>query len=1153
MPMQCLCQASTAAATAAISSSSSSKRRLCVAAADGAASLRTVSGRGFQGLEIRELASIRRPNPNLNLPACRLARGLSNTCALVVTNSMGLTSNVALDGPLVVKAPSDKRLYQVVHLKNGLSALLIHDPQMAPKPDGSLHSDDSGEDDDEEDDDEEEDDEEEDEDDMEGEEESGSDDADDVMGCDDCENGVHAHDHHEHEHDDGDDEDESDEEDGSRVPSSGKNGMAPTKKAAAAMSVGMGSFSDPADAQGLAHFLEHMLFMGSSKFPDENEYDNFLSKHGGGSNAFTDTEYTCYHFDVNRKFLKPALERFSQFFISPLAKADAMDREVQAIDSEFNQVLQSDSCRLLQLMCHTADKNHPFHTFSWGNKKSLGDPMRKGVDMRGKMLELYKKNYLAGRMKLSILGGESLETLKEWAVELFGEVKEGGNDKKSPTWSGPIWEKGKFYRVESVKDQHLLSLMWPLPCLEAAYLKKPQDYISHLVGHEGAGSLLSLLKEKGWATALSAGVGEGGYERSTVGYMFNVNIYLTVVGLDKVLDVVDFLYQYIKMLRDIGPQEWVFKELQSMGMMEFKFAEEDSADNYVVRLASNMHLFSEDHIIYGDYAFEEWDPKFVNDLLALITPDNMRLDLVTRQFDRSSPDVQIEPWFEVPYLVESLPESRLETWANPPSVDPALHMPVVNEFIPHDFSIISPEAVSPDGPDVPKILVDGPMLKIWYKLDKTFEAPRANTYFSITCPAAVESVKASVITEVYIKLLEDALNETIYLANVAKLESSMSFSGDKLEVKLFGFNEKLSVLARKIAELYKAFVPSEDRFQAIKEDMERAYRNVNMKPLKHSAYLRLQVLKERFFHADDKLECLLKVKLQDVKDFVPKLFEQTYMEALCHGNLTESEAMNIANIFKSALVKQELPAELRGKERVYKLPTGPCHLVKAKVKNESEDNSVVEMYFQVGQDLGQPSIRSRAVVDIFEEIVYEPCFNQLRTKEQLGYRVDCGVRVTHRIMGFCFRVQSAKYSPPYLEERINAFIATIQQTLADMSDEEFTNYKEALIADKMERDHTLIEETDRHWEQICEQRYSFEARKLEAMEVQTLEKSDVIDWYNQYISSGSPGRRKLSVHIWGSNTETGLGDLRASTPEETIAVDNFASFKSSLELFPALT
>jgi nardilysin len=80
-------------------------------------------------------------------------------------------------------------------------------------------------------------------------------------------------------------------------------------QAAAAMCVGVGSFSDPPDAQGLAHFLEHMLFMGSSKFPDENEYDTFLSKHGGGSNAFTETEFTCYHFDISPSFLKPALDR----------------------------------------------------------------------------------------------------------------------------------------------------------------------------------------------------------------------------------------------------------------------------------------------------------------------------------------------------------------------------------------------------------------------------------------------------------------------------------------------------------------------------------------------------------------------------------------------------------------------------------------------------------------------------------------------------------------------------------------------------------------------------------------------------------------------------------------------------------------------------
>jgi hypothetical protein len=59
-------------------------------------------------------------------------------------------------------------------------------------------------------------------------------------------------------------------------------------QAAAAMAVGVGSFCDPPEMQGLSHYLEHMLFMGSDKFPDENEYDSFLSKHGGSSNAFTE-------------------------------------------------------------------------------------------------------------------------------------------------------------------------------------------------------------------------------------------------------------------------------------------------------------------------------------------------------------------------------------------------------------------------------------------------------------------------------------------------------------------------------------------------------------------------------------------------------------------------------------------------------------------------------------------------------------------------------------------------------------------------------------------------------------------------------------------------------------------------------------------------
>ena len=70
------------------------------------------------------------------------------------------------------------------------------------------------------------------------------------------------------------------------------------QREAACMAVAVGQMSDPPGWEGLAHFTEHMLFLGSSQFPDEAEYKKYLSANGGSSNAATGTDYTYYWFDV---------------------------------------------------------------------------------------------------------------------------------------------------------------------------------------------------------------------------------------------------------------------------------------------------------------------------------------------------------------------------------------------------------------------------------------------------------------------------------------------------------------------------------------------------------------------------------------------------------------------------------------------------------------------------------------------------------------------------------------------------------------------------------------------------------------------------------------------------------------------------------------
>lgn len=102
-----------------------------------------------------------------------------------------------------------------------------------------------------------------------------------------------------------------------------------TDKAAACLAVGVGSFYDPVDVPGLAHFCEHMILLGSAKYPGENEYSKFITSHNGYCNAFTSTTETCYVFDIAPEYLYEALERFSEIFVAPLFTESATEREVR--------------------------------------------------------------------------------------------------------------------------------------------------------------------------------------------------------------------------------------------------------------------------------------------------------------------------------------------------------------------------------------------------------------------------------------------------------------------------------------------------------------------------------------------------------------------------------------------------------------------------------------------------------------------------------------------------------------------------------------------------------------------------------------------------------------------------------------------------------
>jgi nardilysin len=140
------------------------------------------------------------------------------------------------------------------------------------------------------------------------------------------------------------------------------------------------------------------------------------------------------------------------------------------------------------------------------------------------------------------------------------------------------------------------------------------------------------------------------------------------------------------------------------------------------------------------------------------------------------------------------------------------------------------------------------------------------------------------------------------------------------------------------------------------------------------------------------------------------VLENLSAQALFHGNVDKKEANSAADLIES-MMKASPGGVLQKKKYYYqyvaKIPEATTPIVvTAPSRDEENGNTAVEVYFQVGKD----NIVDRVLIDMLIHLMAEPLYNQLRTKEQFGYRVSCDSRWTVGVMGMKFVVVTATKS-----------------------------------------------------------------------------------------------------------------------------------------------
>ncbi|XP_028157648.1 nardilysin-like isoform X4 [Ostrinia furnacalis] len=1017
-----------------------------------------------------------------------------------------------------IKSESDKKVYKTIRLENGLTALLISDPSRPSVNDDNSSS----------------------------EEESSS--AEDTSGP---------------------------ESDGFKSDQSGSSDQHGTKRrgefdeekmAACALSVSVGSYSDPPDIQGLAHFVEHMVFMGSEKYPKENDFDSFIKKKGGSDNASTDCESTTFYFEIQEKHLPQAMDMFSQFFVSPLMRKEAMQREREAIESEFAIAHPSDSNRKDQLLSSTFPAGHPARTFTWGNLQSLRDDIQDDDRLYQAAHDFRKRHYSAHRMTVAVQARMDLDALENYVVSTFGQIPTN----KLPPDDFTQWAfkpdyvtpqfRGIFY-VKPVGDTTEVHLTWCMRSLKSEYQSKPHQYISFLLGHEGKGSLLSYLRKKVWALGIYTGNSESGIDYTSMYSLFSTQIVLTKNGLEHVDEVLEALFSYIHMLKHIGPSERIFNEIKTIEETGFRFDEESQPSDYVEMLAENMHHYPPEHYITGDRLYYKYDPKGITELLDCMRADNVNIMILSNKHAAPVPYDSKEKWFSTQYLRKDVPKDWLHRWL---SVEPypSFHLPEENVYITTDFDLIEPaepyvkvahklgldlsnnsvkdihKKVS-SSPEETQVLTHGDLIatvnnfrldqpnlirknrhmEVWYKPDFKFRFPTALLYFYFITPLSLKSPREACLMDLWNDVLQQGLKEEVYPANMADLLHSMYVSDKGIAMKVQGYSQNLHLLVDMVTREMRGAATnlSSDMFEAVRDVRARSYHNVLLRPHKLAKDVRMNILLERYISLRDKAMLVQNVTLEELRAFSESLLDHMYMQVLVQGNVPWHEAIRISENVRSNIKFEGLLPEEMPVLKVHQLPLGE-HKIRVLSLNPVSSNSIVTNYYQTAAT----TPKETAILEVIMMLMEEPVFDMLRTKEQLGYSVFSMMRYTFGVLGYSITVntQVDKFSVAHVDARVEVFLRKFARDMRKLSERSLQTTKTALVQLKHTTDYELKEEVERNWREIVSMEYEFQRHFIEADAIEQVKTSDIRAFVENNFATGNRSRyRKLSVQVMGNKVD----------------------------------
>ncbi|MDR2540107.1 MAG: insulinase family protein [Chlamydiales bacterium] len=789
------------------------------------------------------------------------------------------------------------------------------------------------------------------------------------------------------------------------------------QQSAAAVVVEAGSWEDPEEYPGMAHFVEHLLFMGTETYPKESEYSQFIKDHGGLSNAVTSTDKTVYMFSIETEAYQLAFDRFSHFFIDPLFSVSCITRELHAVDQEYAKNRENDLERQYMVLRETGNSDHPHWRFSCGNQETLSKiPL-------SILKNWYRAHYTANRMHLVMISSLPIAEMRDLAVAKFSPIASATDDWEEFPRGSLLsnQQKGSMFFIKPIEDLKMLTLHWEIPNTFASNVDENfPKFITYILNKEVKGSLLAKLKKENMAENLNVCCQRLSKDQC----LFSISVFLTDLGLTQTDMAISYVFSALQRLK-LEPLDDLFKEFKTICTQRFTYESMGNVFCKVTELASD--------IIYEDFSTYPTKTripsffhaeKFSKDFLDVLNPSDCVYFLMA---DPSQIGVVLdrkEQWMQVEYTFVPIDLKHLQEWKDA-SIDPEIRLPEMNPYL-------------QDTQNHPILIYQDEGSEVYFK--RTHSSANGLA-FQFKSPFLDQTPKSAALAELWLHALKDSLADDLCFASDAGIGMNIDLHSLDLYFEIFGSNEKTLLLTKKIFQAAKQVSISEEKFQIYVRSLSAQYKNSS----KNLALFQAQMEMESMIFGNpcdqQKLLALQSLSWEDFLSFSEGYSQYLYIKAFLYVDLLQSQAVAFFQELQTILHAKAYPLIQHTEDKMLLLSdlNQPSKLV---LKTERQGSGVVLLLQE-----GFFSFESKAIQKILSQALQTAFFEALRTQQQTAYIVDSYDRERENQLLQYFFVQSNTHTASDLLVRLELFLGDFDKNLdVEISLERFETIRSNIVS-----------------------------------------------------------------------------------------------------------